>query len=83
MMNSNVKERYGMFGEPHYSTQQAASYYSQFGLPVSRQTLERWRSKGVGPSFVRIGSRVFYPQSSLKEFIESAAVAQTQIHACF
>lgn len=30
-------------------------------LPVSRRTLLRWRSRGTGPSFVKIEGRVFYP----------------------
>jgi hypothetical protein len=34
-------------------------------------TLAKWRHYGDGPEYVKIGSRVFYDQSSLDAFIEA------------
>lgn len=34
-------------------------------------TMERWRSQGTGPRFVKIGGKVFYRDSDLDEWVES------------
>jgi len=36
--------------------------------PVSDRTLQRWRSEGSGPTFIKIGQLVRYRQSDLEEF---------------
>lgn len=33
-------------------------------------TLQIWRKKGIGPPFVRVGRRIFYPLATLLEFAE-------------
>lgn len=33
---------------------------------ISPRTLEGWRDKGIGPTFVRIGSRVRYPIDAIE-----------------
>ena len=35
---------------------------------VSIRTLEGWRFKGIGPTFVRIGSRVLYRAAQIEAF---------------
>ena len=41
-------------------------------LGLSPQTLEKWRSQGRGPVFVRIGSKAIrYRCEALTQFIES------------
>lgn len=50
---------------------EAAAY-----LRSNARTLERWRSMGVGPAFVKIGRRVAYTRHALKEFV----VSQTRRH---
>lgn len=42
------------------------------GVPLSR--LARWRSKGVGPVYVKIEGRVSYTLDSLVEFINRSTV---------
>lgn len=37
----------------------------------THRTMERWRTEGTGPSFVRIGRRVAYTRRALKTFVES------------
>jgi predicted DNA-binding transcriptional regulator AlpA len=31
-------------------------------------TLYRWRATGTGPRFMRIGGRVYYPESAIEQF---------------
>jgi hypothetical protein len=50
----------------YLSTPQAAGY-----LQLKPNTLERWRSDGGGPLFVKVGGRVFYRREDLDDFIES------------
>jgi hypothetical protein len=35
---------------------------------LSPRTLEGWRLTGMGPAFVRVGSRVIYPVDSVRRF---------------
>lgn len=34
---------------------------------MSEKTLERWRSLGTGPTYLKLGSRVMYPLSSITQ----------------
>jgi len=36
---------------------------------VARQTHARWRHEGVGPSYVRLGGRVFYRAGDIRAWI--------------
>jgi hypothetical protein len=47
------------------TTRQAAHF-----LALEAQTLEVWRVKGKGPSFVKIGSLVRYERQELQAFVE-------------
>jgi len=49
----------------------AAEYLGTADAPVSVATLNWWRVKGRGPTFVKIGRRVFYRQSDLDAFISA------------
>ena len=46
---------------PFLSTTDAARY---LGV-VTPQSLHKWRSRGQGPCYLRIGRKVFYRQSDL------------------
>ena len=46
-----------------------------FGLSV--RTVERWRVEGKGPTFLKIGGRVMYDESDLKEFLAQARRTST------
>lgn len=40
-------------------------------LTISTRTLQAWRTRGVGPAFVRIGRAVRYRLSAMMEFMNS------------
>jgi predicted DNA-binding transcriptional regulator AlpA len=39
-------------------------------LNSNERTLERWRTQGTGPAYVKIGRRVAYTHSAIREFIQ-------------
>ena len=41
------------------------------------QTFAQWRSRGTGPAFIKIGSRVAYRGRDLLEWLESRTVKPT------
>lgn len=51
---------------------EAASY-----TLISDATLAAYRSRGVGPAFVKFGNRVFYQRRDLDEWIASRRVRST------
>jgi hypothetical protein len=50
----------------------AAAEYMDNAVTVG--TLAKWRSAGVGPSFIKIGNKVFYEESALDHYIQSCRV---------
>jgi hypothetical protein len=38
---------------------------------TAEQTLAKWRCRGEGPAYVKIGSRVYYEESALDAYIAS------------
>ena len=42
-----------------FNTKQLSEY---FGGRISASTLNIWRTKGKGPKYFKIGSKVFYPK---------------------
>ena len=54
-------------------------------LRVTKQTLARWRCYGLGPSFVRIGGRIFYDMDDLDAFIAARkfnSTSEAETRAC-
>lgn len=43
-------------------------------LNVPKGRLDRWRSKGVGPAFVKLEGRVFYDMDSVVAFVNRSTV---------
>lgn len=41
---------------------------------LSSSTLAKWRIKGIGPAYLKVGHRVFYRQSDLENWLESTVV---------
>jgi hypothetical protein len=39
-------------------------------LRMKKQTLANWRCQGGGPAFLRVGSKIFYPLSKIKEYLD-------------
>jgi Helix-turn-helix domain len=46
-------------------------------LRVAKGTLDNWRVRGDGPTFVRIGGKVFYRDQDLQAFIENGLRSST------
>lgn len=46
----------------------------RWGGVVKRHTLANWRSKGRGPRYMRIGSRILYPLRDLELWEAAQAV---------
>lgn len=44
-----------------FNAQQLAARWS-----LSEKTLERWRSMGTGPAFIKLGNRVMYPIAAIE-----------------
>ena len=44
---------------------------------LAPQTLRRWRHKGRGPAYVKLGSKILYPGAALNAFLESRLVQPT------
>ena len=51
------------------STRDAAAY-----LALSPRTLEKWRTRGVGPAYSRIGRRVVYRLDDLDKLVAAGVV---------
>ena len=60
-------------GLPEPSTMKAPDYYSEQDLEkrtgISRRTWQGRRQRGDGPQWVKLGSRVLYPQKTTDEFL--------------
>lgn len=50
-------------------------------LNLSPATLAKWRVKGGGPRFVRIGKRILYQQDALAEFLSGRVFSSTAEYA--
>jgi excisionase family DNA binding protein len=48
-------------------------------LNLSSRTLQAWRSKGVGPPFVRAGRAVRYRRSDILSWVESRVVVSANV----
>lgn len=43
--------------------QELAEYWG-----IKKQTLQKWRSLGLGPVYIKIGARVLYPSNAIIEY---------------
>lgn len=50
-------------------------------LHLAPQTLARWRTEGIGPAHVRLGSRVYYEPGEIRRFVEGRRRRSTSDHA--
>ena len=49
-------------------------------LGKDRKTLERWRSDGYGPRWLKVGRSIRYRESDLQEWLESRVVGALARH---
>lgn len=58
--------------EVHFTKRELA-----FRWRISHRTLERWRSTGKGPKYLKIGGRVIYRLSDIEEYEQSVLRSST------
>lgn len=46
-------------------------------LLTNHRTMERWRTEGTGPVFVKIGRRVAYQRADLEQFVRERRAKHT------
>jgi predicted DNA-binding transcriptional regulator AlpA len=44
----------------------------------SPRTVQRWRTTGEGPAFVKLGKRIFYQRSAIHEWLRRRTVPNTR-----
>lgn len=54
------------------SPEDAGKYLGAEGHPVPQTTLQFWRHKGRGPTYLKIGRKILYRQNDLDAFIAKA-----------
>lgn len=47
---------------------------------ISTKTWQRYRTKGGGPKYIKIGSRVLYDPADINSYLESKKVASTSAY---
>ena len=47
-------------------------------LGISERTLERYRARGTGPEFVRVGNRIRYPETAVLAYLKRNTVRTDQ-----
>jgi hypothetical protein len=57
----------------HLNQKQLAARWS-----ISEATLERWRSEGIGPTFLKLWGRVLYRQVDIEVYEEACLAASTK-----
>ena len=57
----------------HFNQRQLAAHWN-----ISEATLERWRSEGIGPKFLKLCGRVLYLQVDIEAFEESCLATSTK-----
>lgn len=57
----------------HLNQKQLAARWS-----ISEATLERWRSEGLGPKFLKLCGRVLYRQVDIEAYEESCLATSTK-----
>lgn len=52
-------------GVAHYTE---AGLVERWGGTITARTLKRWRRRGCGPAYIRIGKKILYPADFIKEY---------------
>ncbi|SDK50925.1 hypothetical protein SAMN05192566_1452 [Methylophilus rhizosphaerae] len=59
------------------TTAQTAVFIGGTQTPIPRSTLHYWRTKGVGPSYYRLGNAIRYKVDDLKAYLNSSRHTHT------
>jgi len=64
---------------PHSKPAYLSPYqlHKRWAGAISPKTLANWRSKHIGPDWVKIGGRVLYPIEAVLAYEESASFIET------
>lgn len=49
-------------------------------LGVSRKTLQKWRSLGIGPTYLKLGAKVVYRVEDIEAYVQRALRKSPGIH---
>jgi hypothetical protein len=61
-----------------YKTEESAKYLTEEkNFPVETATMYQWRSQGRGPRYMKLNGRIFYRESDLDSFVDSAVMVET------
>jgi hypothetical protein len=64
--------------ETSYSTEEAAAWLTENGLPTCRANLDSMRSKGEGPLWFKLGKYVYYKVTALRNYLLSKLTQEVQ-----
>ena len=56
------------------TTVEASEYIRSKGYPGTKKSMEVWRCKKMGPKYKKVGSRIFYQQNWLDEYLAGIPV---------
>jgi hypothetical protein len=62
--------------DPIFDEKAAGMYVGGSDRPISARTFQRWRQRGFGPKFLRVGNQIRYRQRDLDDWL-SARTAQS------
>ncbi len=62
-----------------YDERAAGAYIGGTDSPISARTLQRWRQRGFGPKFLRVGNSIRYRQSDLDEWLSDRIAQSTAL----
>lgn len=57
--------------QKYLSRAEAAGFCKSRGMPVAKNTLQKYATTGGGPKYRKFGNRALYTETDLSEWIES------------
>ena len=60
-----------------YDERAAGAYIGGTDSPISARTFQRWRQRGLGPKFLRVGNQIRYRQRDLDHWLEGRIAQST------
>ena len=63
--------------DPIFDERAAGVYLGGTDRPISPRTFQRWRQRGLGPKFCRVGIQIRYRQSDLDTWLSSRIAQST------
>lgn len=73
-------ERSGPSGHSQAQPANLSTHEAAERLGVTVGTLANWRSAGIGPAYLKIGSRVMYPLAQIEQFEQQCLIPTHPVH---